>query len=202
MFRCKIDAREHLIWSNFHFSIEALFTFCVSCDIKETTINSTKMKVSKFLPMILFLGVLSFSSCNDDDDEDPTPPTKTELLTAKNWMVEGWNVEPAIDIDGNGTQENNLIPYIDACNLDDFFDFNSDGSYTIEEGASKCDPNDPSVVESGDWLWNSDNTRLIFEPNGEANREADVISIKSSEVIVEIKTVIEGVTYTETQTWN
>ncbi|HKK40267.1 MAG TPA: lipocalin family protein [Cryomorphaceae bacterium] len=161
------------------------------------------MKVSKFLPMVLFLGVLSFSSCNDDDDdEDPTPPTRTEMLTAKNWMVEGWNIEPAIDIDNNGTQENNLIPFIEACNLDDFFDFNTDGSYTIEEGASKCDPNDPTIVESGDWLWNSDNTRLIFEASGGTTTEAEVISISKTEMVVEFTSVQQGVTYTQTQTWN
>jgi len=153
--------------------------------------------------MVLFLGVLSFASCNDDDDEeDPTPPTKTELLTARNWMVEGWNIEPAIDIDNDGTQENNLIPYIQACTLDDFFDFNTDGSYTVEEGASKCDPNDPSIVDSGDWLWNSDNTRLIFESSSGTNSEAEIISISATEMVVEFTTVNQGVTYTETQTWN
>lgn len=161
------------------------------------------MKVSKFLPMVLFLGVLSFSSCNDDDDdEDPAPPTRTELLTGRNWMVEGYNIEPAIDIDGDGTQENNLIPFIAACNLDDFYDFNVDGSYTIEEGASKCDPNDPTIVQSGDWLWNSDNTRLIFEASGGGTSEAEVISITATEVVVEFTSVDQGVTYTETQTWN
>lgn len=161
------------------------------------------MKVSKFLPMVLFLGVLSFSSCNDDDDEDdPTPPTKTELLTARNWIVEGLTVEPAIDIDNNGTQENNLIPFLAACNLDDFYDFNADRSYTIEEGASKCDPNDPTIVESGDWLWNSDNTRLIFEPNGGTTMEAEVISLTATELVAEFTVVDQNVTYTYTQTWN
>jgi len=181
-----------------------LFTIYHFLDVGETNNkNPTKMKVSKFLPMVLFLGVLSFSSCNDDDDDDdPTPPTRTELLTAKNWMVEGWNIEPAIDVDNNGTQENNLIPFIEACNLDDFFDFNADGTYTIEEGDSKCDPNAPTVVESGDWIWNSDNTRIIFEPSGGSSREAEVVSITSTEVVVEISTVSNNVTYTETQTWN
>lgn len=162
------------------------------------------MKVSKFLPMVLFLGILSFSSCNDDDDEDddPTPPTRTELLTARNWIVEGLTVEPAIDIDNNGTQENNLIPFLAACNLDDFYDFNADMSYTIEEGASKCDPNDPTIVESGDWLWNSDNSRLIFEPNGGTTMEAEVISLTATELVAEFTVVDQNVTYTYTQTWN
>jgi hypothetical protein len=160
------------------------------------------MKVSKFLPMVLFLGVLSFSSCNDDDDdEDPTPPTKSELVTGKNWMTTGLSVEPAIDIDGNGTQENNLIPFITACNLDDFWDLNTDGTFTLEEGASKCDPNDPSVIASGDWLWNSDQTRIIFEASGD-NEERKVISVSATEMIWEFTFVDQGVTYTYTETLN
>ncbi|MGB6036768.1 MAG: hypothetical protein WBG42_10915 [Cryomorphaceae bacterium] len=161
------------------------------------------MKVSKFLPMVLFLGVLSFSSCNDDDeDDDPTPPTKTELLTARNWMMTGFNVAPAILMPQTGTPETNLIPFEAACNLDDFWDLNTDGSYTREEGASKCSPNDPTVFESGDWLWNSDNTRLIFEPNGAASYEAKVISLIATELVLELTSVEAGVTYTFTQTFN
>lgn len=149
-------------------------------------------------------GVLDVDSCLCDCPAgfsgDSCEVSFTDLLTANDWMVVGFNIEPAIDIDG--TEVNNLIPFIQACDLDDFFDFNTDGSYTIEEGASKCDPNDPSVVESGDWLWNSDNTRIIFEPNGGASREAEVISISSTEVVVEITIVSDNVTYTHTQTWN
>ena len=154
--------------------------------------------------MLLFLGVLSFTSCNDDDDgEDAPAPTRSQLLTSKNWIVDTWDIEPAIDIDNNGTQENNLIPFFPVCFLDDFYDFNADGSYAIEEGASKCDDNDPTVIESGDWLWNSDNTRIIFEPNSGDNYEYKVISISSSELVIEFTSVNEnGTTFTQTQTWN
>lgn len=179
-----------------------MFTSPHFLDERETTINPTKMKVSKFLPMVLFLGALSFTSCNDDDDEDPTPPTKTELLTAKNWMMTGFDVAPALLIQQTGTPETNLIPFEAACNLDDFWDLNTNGSYTREEGASKCDPNDPTVFESGDWLWNSDNTRLIFEPGAGATYEVKVISLIATELVLEFTQVEANVTYTFTQTFN
>jgi hypothetical protein len=84
-----------------HFLTEVLFTFPFFLDEREATMNPTKMKGFKFLPMVLFLGVLSFSSCNDEDD--PTPPTKSELVTAKNWSTSGLSVKPAINIDQNVT---------------------------------------------------------------------------------------------------
>ena len=153
-------------------------------------------------------GVLDVDSCFCDCPQGFTgdgceiEATITDLLTANDWMVVGLNIEPAIDIDNNGTEENNLIPFIPACTLDDFFDFNTDGSYTIEEGASKCDPNDPDIIETGNWSWNSDNTNLIFEPNGGTTRDAEVISISATEIILEFPSDLDNVTYTETQTWN
>jgi len=160
------------------------------------------MKVSKFLPMVLFLGVLSFSSCNDDDDDDDEPaPTKSELVASKNWMTTGLTVSPGLAIGQNGNLENNLIPFSAACNLDDFWDFNADRSFTFEEGASKCDPNDPSVIASGEWLWNSDETRLILEV-GTESEERKVLSVSTTEMVWEFTVVDQGVTYTYTETLN
>lgn len=152
----------------------------------------------KTLAMFAIAASLSLTSCDKDDDEEPAP-TRSELLVAKQWKMTVLNVEPALDIDGNGTQENNLIPYVGACTLDDFWAFQSSGNYTSEEGASKCDPNDPQIIESGQWLWNSDQSRLVMNANSETF-EARVVSISSGQMIWEYTLVNNGVTYTFTQT--
>ncbi|MEM9052168.1 MAG: hypothetical protein AAGC47_08975 [Bacteroidota bacterium] len=163
------------------------------------------MKISKFLPMLLFLGVLSFTSCNDDDDEeDPPAPTRSELLTAKNWSISELTVNPALAIGQNGNPETNLIPFTPACVLDDFENYNSGGTFTWEEGASKCDPNDPDIFASGNWLWNSDETKLIVQENDGSSIEFTIVSISSTEMVRERVEVDQAaqVTYTFTETLN
>ncbi len=158
------------------------------------------MKYVKFFTALLAISLLT-TSCDSDDEGDAPAPTRSEMLTARNWVITGLNVEPALDVDGDNTQENNLMPYLQACTLDDFQDFNSDNSYTIEEGPSKCDPNDPQIVEAGEWLWNSDGTRLVMNANSETF-EAKVTSLSSAEMVWEYTLVQGGVTYTFTQTMN
>lgn len=156
----------------------------------------------KTLAMFAIAASLSLTSCDKDDDDDEEPaPTRSELLVSQQWSLIAFNVEPALDWDQDGTQENNLIPYVGACTLDDFWLFQANGNYTSEEGASKCNPNDPQIIESGQWLWNSDQTRLILNANSQTF-EATVTSITASQLIWEYVIVNNGVTYTFTQTLN
>lgn len=161
------------------------------------------MNVLKFLPAIAFLSFIMVS-CSDDDGGGSgggTPASRTQLLTAKNWSVITLTVEPAIDFDQNGTQETNLIPFIQACTLDDFERYATNGTYTFEEGASKCDPNDPQVYESGTWLWNSDETRLVRNNAGQTS-DVLVSALTNSSMTQVLTTVQQGVTYTFTATYN
>jgi hypothetical protein len=149
--------------------------------------------------VLLVLAIsLVFSSCKkDDDDDNNTPaPTKKEMLTGNNWSIVAYSVEPAIDYDQNGTQENNLMPYLQACNLDDFYNLNADNTYTAEEGSSKCDPNDPQVYENGNWVFNSDETLVVFSPAGGQSYEFSIESLNASRWDAEQVVVANGVTYT------
>ena len=155
----------------------------------------------KFLSMFAFIALFVTTSCSDDDEDEAPAPTRTQLLTAKQWKLNALTVEPALDIDGDGTQENNLIPFIPACDLDDIQKFNTDGTYTFEEGPTKCDPNNPQVYESGTWQWNTDQTRLVTNSGGSTS-DVLVTSITST-AMVQTETVVENnVTYTFTYTFN
>ena len=61
-----------------------------------------------YLPLLAITASLIFTSC-EKDEEEPPAPTKSEMLTSRNWRMTALNVEPALDVDGDGTQENNLI---------------------------------------------------------------------------------------------
>lgn len=138
-------------------------------------------------------------SCKKDDKKNE--PTKTELLTGNNWVTTRIEIEPAIDFDGDGTQENNLTPYFDPCDLDDFLNLKTDKTYIIEEGASKCDPNDPQVVETGTWTLSSNNTRLVLSSGGSSS-DYLLKTLTANKMVTAEELVLNGVTYTITTTYD
>lgn len=54
---------------------------------------------------------------------------------------------------------------IDACSADDCTSFKSGGTYSLDEGATKCDPADPQTV-SGTFTLSEDGTTLTITQDG------------------------------------
>lgn len=159
------------------------------------------MKKTLYFPILIALFCAStFTSCSDDD-ETPPAPTKTEMLTGKNWVVTAAVIDPPRFNPQTQTEVSNLIPFIAACKLDDFTKYNSNNQYVVEEGASKCSPNDAQIVESGTWAWNTDQTIIIHSPADLNSYEYKVTSLTTSQLVVQVVEVEQGVTYTLTVTF-
>src|SRR6186997_118448 len=81
-------------------------------------------------------------SCKKDEKSK----TKTELLSNGSWHVTAYTVDPPIDWDGDGTDESNVYPVIEQCIKDDHTTFFANGTGELDEGSTKCDPNDPQTI--------------------------------------------------------
>ncbi len=81
--------------------------------------------------------------------------TKTDYLTESSWKLKALTVSPAINI--SGTAITDWYSQLDACDKDDTEKYNTNGSFSLDEGASKCDPNDPQTT-TGTWVFNPDQT--------------------------------------------
>ncbi|QQS27941.1 MAG: DUF5004 domain-containing protein [Sphingobacteriales bacterium] len=142
----------------------------------------------KKLLLILTVIMVLVSSCTEDK-------SNTELLTGTDWRITAWTVSPAIL--GITDWYANMEP----CEKDDSFSFNSDGSASIDEGASKCDPDDPQT-ETGTWSFNSDETLLTIIADGET-QSWEIIDLTNK--VLKIKWVNtdpdDGTTYTFTITF-
>ncbi len=108
--------------------------------------------------IILFMStiVLLSASCKKDSSE----PSNTEKICGKNWRVVALTVNPGITI-GTVTVTDYLAQ-IPSCSKDDFSTFNTNGTYTDDEGASKCSPSDPQTT-SGTWKFNSNETIVTLD---------------------------------------
>lgn len=101
---------------------------------------------------IALLTVITFSACKKDP---PAPPTNTELIS-RNWKITAMTGTfpplPAVD----------LYAQLQACEKDNIIKVQSNGTYTLDEGATKCNPTDPQIVETGNWSFASNETKLTI----------------------------------------
>jgi Lipocalin-like domain len=121
--------------------------------------------------------LLSLSSCKKDDDK-----SASELIVGR-WMLTSQVYTPAIfDFDNDGNLDTEAISVMDACDADDLFVFESGGSGKLDEGATKCDPNDDQVYGSFNWQISSDNT-ITIDYNGDVE-EGKIESISASGMVI------------------
>jgi len=119
---------------------------------------------------IFVIPIVFLASCNKEDDTPP--PTPTETISDKNWVLTAWTADPPYQ--SNGTFISDVYNYFSQqglqCILDDVYYFRADGTYVLEEGATKCDPTNPTIFESGTWLFNSDGRALVMNSHSVTQR--------------------------------
>ncbi|PJJ53179.1 hypothetical protein [Hymenobacter chitinivorans] len=110
----------------------------------------------KRLPIAILALACAFTGCKKEEE---AAPSKTSLLTARNWRLIA-DVS-SITSGGKTTSYDEFADY-DECEKDNFTKFSSDKKVTVDEGKLKCDPNGDQQ-SSGTWDFNSDQTKLLLD---------------------------------------
>lgn len=92
---------------------------------------------------------LSLLSCGKGDDAGKT---RRELLTAGKWRVTEKKATSTTRFNGRLTVTN-LDHYASMadCQRDNLNLYRTAGTFSVDEGATKCSLNDPQTTEEGDW---------------------------------------------------
>ena len=130
-------------------------------------------------------------SCKKDEKSK----TKTELLSNGSWHVTAYTVDPPIDWDGDGTDESNVYPVIEQCIKDDHTTFFANGTGELDEGSTKCDPNDPQTIPLS-WEFDQSESQLTVE-----SIQYQIESLTESQMVLKEIEVISSVTVTHTVTF-
>ena len=129
-------------------------------------------KQSFLLTIALTAGLLFFLSCNKDETEN-NPKSKKELLTQASWKFKSASV--------GGTPFTTLP----ACQTDNTYKFNSDGSGVMDEGATKCDAGDPQT-NPFTWTFQSGETEIVLSSplftNG--GNTVTLVSVSETELVI------------------
>ncbi len=95
--------------------------------------------MKKFDLLVLFvISALCLNSCKKGIDG---LSDKSKIIVGKNWKMTAYTID---GVDSYTT----LYP---PCERDNLHLFTADGKFKVDEGATKCDANDPQVAETGNW---------------------------------------------------
>lgn len=100
-----------------------------------------------FLPIVA-TSLFILSCSNKDSTPNPTPKTKTQLLTQNSWKFKSATVGGA-----------DASSYLQPCQIDNILTFISNGTGTGDEGPLKCNGSDPQTYPI---TWNFASSETIL----------------------------------------
>lgn len=130
------------------------------------------MKTLTFLLLITCL-TLFFFSCKKDDPE----LTRTDLLTLKSWK------RTAVKVSGVDSQQ-------DECSANDVYTFFKDASYSLDEGVTKCLPDDDQVI-SGNWNFVDSESKIRISFSGISLFNKEIIELTPSVLKVKFNFIVD-----------
>ncbi|MBS4066079.1 MAG: hypothetical protein KGZ74_16075 [Chitinophagaceae bacterium] len=129
---------------------------------------------------IVLLVFTAFTACKKKNDAK----SKTQLLTQSAWLTAKYEEKV-----NNGAFVDDF-PNWDACDKDDKTIFAANNVATLDEGATKCDPNAPQT-QTGTWSFGDNETKLVL--NGE---NFTIEQLDETTLVVSRVDVFLGDTYT------
>ncbi|MDH7462282.1 hypothetical protein QEG73_13370 [Chitinophagaceae bacterium 26-R-25] len=133
---------------------------------------------------MIVLTVAVIAGCHKND----SAPSKTDLLTSGSWRLTASHVDPAIDANGDGVVENDIFAVALPCVKDNLMTFKREGTYTIDEGATKCDPSAPQIMESSNWKFMDNESKIVI---GDPGYEETGQLLELSSTVLQIKIFID-----------
>ncbi|HEX6432120.1 MAG TPA: lipocalin family protein [Niastella sp.] len=117
--------------------------------------------MKKYVLALISISFIIYGCDKDDDDKGNSEKEKIALITSATWKYD----TVGIDNNKDGKPDQALPPgfEIEKCETDNTITFKSDSTGVLNEGATKCDINDPQTTPFTWWL--KENGSVLYSPN-------------------------------------
>lgn len=85
---------------------------------------------------------------------------------------------------------------VENCSKDDIWEFKADGTFTVVEGATKCDPSDPDLISTGTWQLIENETKLVVDDVSEPAQTLTINELTASTLRATGTEVVNGLPLT------
>jgi hypothetical protein len=139
--------------------------------------------------------VVILAACTKSNDSATVSATsKTSLLTAKVWVLTSSQYKST-----SATTWTDQYALMGSCDRDNQIVFKTDGTYEVNEGATKCNAANPYTIETGTWKFAQNETiiTLVTVVNGSpVNKDATIDALSESSFAYTYVKAVSGVNYT------
>jgi hypothetical protein len=121
--------------------------------------------------------------------KDRPKESKTTLIGKQPWLLRAYSVVRISD----GFTQDAFAP-MSACYKDDHYVFMTNNTYQGNAGATKCDPSDPQVFQTGTWRFINDEAkleRIITTGIGIGTIEFGVLSLSATELKIQTEDALQ-----------
>lgn len=146
--------------------------------------------------VLLLLALFSLNSCKKHKPE--VNPDGTPAFVDKNWLAVSSTVSPKIDLNGDGVPDEDLYTPLPDCEKDDKIIFQRDGKYMLDNGAKRCNANDPAQEQLGTWTYTAANKTILIKGTEGDEQHWVVQESTATRLKMQNTTAIEGTNYTIT----
>lgn len=143
----------------------------------------------------MIAAIVLMASCSKKDDNTNTNPGQPTIVGS--WKVTGLVSNVPLTVGGQSTTE--FFQFYPACAKDNMLVFKSDKSYEANEGATKCDPNDPQVTDTGNWT--VDGTKLEIKSRTASSISATLVQLDNTTLKFSFDADFNGTPYVATYTY-
>jgi len=117
------------------------------------------MKNLNLLFAFLIIGLMA-TSCKKD--EKTLEEQRMDFVSGTEWVAS----KMMLDTDNDGTTDTDVMPSMDDCEKDNFIKFDADGTFVIDEGATKCNPASSQIELEGTWTFVEESSAIsLFADN-------------------------------------
>ena len=122
--------------------------------------------------LVLSLVLLTFS-CSKDSNSSPMA-TKTQLISKT------WKQTDILASLGAGVQTSVFNTLLTTCQQDNLWQFNSNGTYTLFEGPSRCPTSTSDVVTTGTWTFQENEKKISFTDAVNGTQNFTILELTST----------------------
>ncbi len=160
-------------------------------------------KLNAFIVASVAILTLTLSGCKKNENEIDPIDGGTPAFVGKRMVLSSFIMDPAVDLDGDGKVDPDLMAFLEDCEKDNIVIFEKGGKLSGENGAKRCDDDELSEGNAGTWTYNEQTKilRIVDADDKSDISEWKVIEASSKILKAQVEVEEDGFVLKAVMTW-